>query len=686
MSADRPSSELPAEPRTVPNATAGAPAPSVPGEAGGLLAPLRIGPRTLPNRIVFGAHLTNFGVDNTFGARHRAYYAARAAGGCGLLVTEALTVHPLDWPYEHVPFGHRDAIVPALAELAGTVRQTGPDCVLLAQLNHWGGQSSGKLLRQSPWAPSATVEVASKRMARAMEPAHIEAVIAGFAAAAERVAAAGLDGVELNAGQHGLLRQFLSPLTNQRQDDWGGPLEQRLRFPLRVVAVVRAALGPGRVLGLKLCGDELAPWGGLTPDDAVAIARALVAAGGLDYLSVQIGGPYSVHMTEAAMPTPQAHAAHLAQAVREGIGGALPVFAEGRIEAPDVARTVLAHGQADAVVMTRALISDPDLPRKAAGEHPEPLRPHIGMTRYFAVQGDWNRPLGDLINPRAGREARLPPSVRTETGGAPVLVIGGGPAGLEAAATLARLGHAVTLREAAPRLGGMAAVLAKTVEARREFGLLVDYYTALLAHLGVAVELGRPVRPDEPGLDAFAALYVATGATPPPPELPGEGVPVLTPRALLADSPTLPPPGAGRVAVVDAEGGFRMANAVEWLLAHGYGVDVITPDFFVGRELVESAEFLWFPRVAPQGLGQHPMLQAEALQGDALVCRERFSQRERRFGPLAFAVTVQAELPDGGFVAALRARHGRVLTVGDARAPRLMGEAILNAHRTVLTE
>lgn len=650
-----------------------------------LLSPLQIGQRSLRNRIVFGAHVTNFGKGNTFGPRHLAYYEARAAGGCGLLVTEALTVHPLDWPYEHVPFGHTDAIVPALAAVAERVRRAGPGCVVLAQLNHWGGQSNGKLLRQSPWAPSATVEPASRRMARPMEAGQIYAVVAGFAEAAARVAAAGLDGVELNAGQYALLRQFLSPLTNQRQDEWGGPLENRLRFPLAVVAAVRNALGPGHVLGLKLCGDELAPWGGLTPEDAAIIARELVAAGGLDYLSVQIGGPYSAHLTEAAMPTPQAHAAHLAQAIREAIAGALPVFAEGRIEAPEVAERVLAERQADGVVMTRGLVSDPDLPRKVAGEHPEPLRPHIGMMRYFAVQGDWNRPLGDLIHPRAGREGTLPP-VQRAAQPAPVLVVGGGPAGLEAAATLARQGHAVTLREAALHLGGQAAVLAGTVEARREFSLLVEYYAALLAQLGVRVELGRPVVADEPGLDAFAAVYVATGAEAPPPPFPAKGVPVLSPRALLAGPDALPPPDAGRVAVVDAEGGFRMANAVEWLLARGYGVDVITEDFFVGRELIESAEFLWLQRVAPQGLGQYPTLRPMALQGDALVCSDRFTGHERRFGPLAFVVNAQPELPAAVLLEALRARHPRVLCVGDARAPRLMGEAILNAHRTVLME
>ncbi len=346
---------------------------------------------------------------------------------------------------------------------------------------------------------------------------------------------------------------------------------------------------------------------------------------------------------------------------------------------------MLAEGQADAVVMTRALVSDPALPRKIAEPAAEPVRPHVGMTRYFSVQGDWNRPLGDLANPRAGREALLPPPLLAASAPQAMLVVGGGPAGLEAAHTLARLGHRVTLREARPVLGGMATVLADTVEARAEFAPLVAYHGALLPRLGVELRTGAPVAADEPGLDAYHTVYVATGATAPQPALPGGGL-VLTPRTLLSEAPPLPAPEAGRVAVLDSEGGFRMANAVEWLLARGYGVDIITEDLFVGRELVESAEFLWFPRIAQQGAAQSPHLRALAYDGRALRCEERFSGAERTFGPVAFVVAAAPEQPADALADALRARHPRVVTLGDARTPRLMGEAILHAHRAVLLE
>ena len=660
-----------------------------PAQVAALLAqPLRLGPVVLRNPIVFGAAVTNYGRGNVFTPRHLAFYRARAAGGAGLIVTEALTVHPLDHPYEHVPCGHSDGIVPSLRALAAEVREAGaeaglgPGPAVLAQLNHTGGQCDGRWLRQSPWAPSAAPDVASRRVPRAMEAEHIAQVVAGFAAAAGRVVAAGLDGVELNAAQHALLRQFLSPLTNHRDDAYGGSPENRYRLLAEVVRAVRATLGPGAVLGVKLCGDELAPWGGLTPEDGCRIAQWLVRDGGVDYLAVQIGGPFSEDVTDAGMPTPQGHAAYLAAGVRRAVGAALPVLAEGRIDAPAVAAGLLAAGQADGVVMTHALLTDPDLPRKVAGADPEPLRPHVGLRRHFAVRGPWNRPLGDLMNPRAGREAILPPPVR-RSGAGSALVIGAGPAGLEAATTLARQGCRVRLVDRAAAPGGWAARLAAQVPARGELGRLPAYYAALLERLGVEFQGDTEVTGWSDDLAGWERIVLATGAAAPPPpaELAG-GPPCLSPRVLLADGG--PAPAAGRAVVVDSEGGFRMGAAVEWLLARGLAVDVLSEDFLVGRELAAAGELSWFGRVRRADARFHPRTRVGAVDGAAVEAVDRFSGAHTRLEGVTLLVAATPEVPADGLLDELRARHPRVLPVGDARAPRLMGEAIFHAHRSVL--
>jgi len=653
-----------------------------------LLQPLQIGALEIRNRVIFGAHVTNFGLGNVFTSRHRAYYRERAAGGAGLIVTEAITVHPLDWPYEHIPFGHRDEIVPSLRELAEDVRRASAGATrVVAQLNHTGGQTHGRLLRQSPWAPSAIPDVSSRKMPRVMEARHIDQVIEGFAHAAARVAQAGLDGVELNAAQYSLLRQFLSPLTNVRTDDYGGPLENRMRLLQRVVAAVRQVLTPGQVLGVKLCGDELAPWGGLTPDHAAEIAARLVAAGGVDSLSVQIGGPYSAHITDAGMPMPQAHGAGASAKIREAVRGAIPVFLEGRIDLVQVAEAVLKAGQADGVVMTRALISDPHLPHKIlAGENAN-IRPHVGMNRYFAVKGDWNRPLGDLANPRAGREESLPPLEPVpESARKRVLVIGAGPAGMEAAGVLGRLGHRVTLAESGAHLGGLALKLARTARSRSEFGPFVEYHAKNLARTGVELRLRTEVTGEEPWLEEFDRIWLATGAAASTLRIPApEGMPVWTPRDLLEESAPerLPSPFAGRVLVVDSELGYRMAYAVERMIELGFSVDVITEDFLVGRDLVESADLLWFNHVAAAGVGLHSRLRLDRLESQRALAIDRFSRRERTFSGLALLIHSAPETPGARLQERLSQRGIEAVTLGDARAPRLMGEAVLHAHRTV---
>ena len=660
-----------------------------------LRAPLTLAcGQALPNRIVFGGHITNFGHGNIFTERHAAYFAARARGGVGMIVLEPMRVHPLDWPYEHIPFANSGKGIQHLVDMAGEIARAGEGTLVLAGLTHFGAQSSGKLLRQSPWGPSPVADVASRRMCRVMERAHIAEVVDAFASAAAEVCAA-TDGVEIQAGQHSLLRQFLSPLSNHRDDEYGGPPENRLRLLREVMQTVRGAIGPHKVLGLRLCADEMAPWGGLTPADAGALARMLCADTPPDYISAQIGGPYTAHLTHAPMPTPQGEGIAAAVEVAAPLEGRVPVFAEGRLEDPQVAEGALAtHGLAGAV-MTRALISDPELPAKLAQDPPSPIRPHVGMSRYYSVLGDWNRPLSDLANPMAGREARHRTAdsdtisrARAPGAARPVAVIGGGPAGMQAAVTLAGRGHAVHLHERGAHLGGMAQTLATALPERAEFGPLVDYQAQALEAAGVKVKLNSDVAPGAPELADCQAVILAVGARPAGGEemraaLPGDGsVPVASPRALLSGQVTAP--GGGVAMVVDLEGGFRMGNAVEWLCRQGCQVWVLSPDFLVGRELVESGEIPWFQRVAGQGVELLARVQATGIREGALHAMQRFGGATVALPRPDLVVLAQPEVQDVALETAWRAAHPNVHTVGDARAPRLMGEATAHALKVAM--
>ena len=259
-----------------------------------LTEPIDLGPRRAPSRVMFGPHETNLGRHRTISARHAAYYARRAAGGSGVIVTETASVHPSDWPYERAPLAAECG--PGWAQAAAACQPHG--ALLLAGLGHAGMQGSSAFSQSALWAPSRVPDAGSRELPMEMEDAEIDALVDGFAAAAAVAAGAGLDGVEINAGQHSLLRQFQSGLTNQRGDGYG---QDRLLLTERVLRAVRDALGAGRVLGLRLCCDELAPWAGVTPEMAAEQAARL--AGQVDYLVVVRGSIYSLPATRPDLHT-----------------------------------------------------------------------------------------------------------------------------------------------------------------------------------------------------------------------------------------------------------------------------------------------------------------------------------------------------------------------------------------------
>ncbi|HAO31372.1 MAG TPA: hypothetical protein DCQ84_00250, partial [Candidatus Competibacteraceae bacterium] len=336
-----------------------------------LFAPLKLGGKTAPNRFAFAAHQTNFATHNRLTERHAAYYAARAAGGAGLIVLEPSVVHPSDWPYEYAVFGYEPAAVDGYRRAAEAIHRHG--ALALAQLTHSGMQGTSHYSQRPLWGPSPVPEVNSRELPQAMEIEDIAAVIEGFRQAARHALDGGLDGVELNAGQDSLIRQFLSPLTNQRGDEYGGSLDNRLRFARQVMQAVREEVGQDAVIGLRLCGDEHAPWAGIKPEDAVEIAGLLAQDGLLDFFSVTSGSIYTGHLTRPGLYQPPGFAIPLAAGIKAAV--ALPVLAQGSIVEPMMALAVVGEGQADAVEMTRALIADPELPLKLRRGDLDDIRP-----------------------------------------------------------------------------------------------------------------------------------------------------------------------------------------------------------------------------------------------------------------------------------------------------------------------
>lgn len=643
-----------------------------------LLSPLRLGRKTAPNRIVFAAHQTNFATHHRFEQRHVAYYRTRAAGGAGIIVLEGSVVHPSDWPYEYAIFGYDEQVVAGYQQVAAAVRAYG--ALVLAQLTHSGGQGSSHYSQLPLWAPSPVPEVNSREMPKVMEVEDIAAVVAGFARAATFAIQGGLDGVEINAGQDSLVRQFLSPLTNMRNDAYGGALDNRLRFAREVIQAVRQAVGSEAIVGLRLCGDEHAPWAGIKPEDAAEIARLLAADTHLDFISVTSGSIFTGHLTRAGLYMPPGYAAHLAGTIKAAVD--LPVFAQGSIVDPKMAAGLLVEQQADAVEMTRALIADPDLPQKVRAGRVEDIRPALLSNQDNIVGLVQNPRLSCVNNPAAGYEIEpefgpLPPAASP----ARIMVIGGGPAGLEAARVAALRGHQVTLYERHAHLGGTVR-LAAAAPGRERLALAVDWLEAQVRALPVTIRLNLTVTPQFVLAEAPAAVIIAVGGLPgryPAVDVRAAAVPIVNPRQVLAgDVPATP----GKVVILDQIGDYVGMGVAEWLADRGWQVTIVTADMFVGQRLTASLELTpWNQRACAKGIVFRPQIDAERVEGRTLFGVDHFDRTPISIEGLDLIVEVTYETPDETLYVALKQAGQRVYRAGDCVAPRSMSQAILEGYR-----
>jgi mycofactocin system FadH/OYE family oxidoreductase 1 len=626
-----------------------------------LLEPLTLGSRTAPNRVVFGPHVTNLGDDDRgLTVRHVAYYERRARGGCGTIVVEGASVHESDWPYERAPLAAR--CDDGWASIAEACHAHG--ALVLASLDHAGGQGSSAYSQAALWAPSRVPEVNSREVPKWMEADDVAAVIAGFADAAGRAVRAGCDGVEINAGQHSLIRQFLSGLTNHRGDEWG---EDRLRFATSVVDAVRAAVGDA-VVGLRLSCDELAPWAGITPEMAPDIAARL-AGHGLDHIVVVRGSIFSAEKTRPDFHEPPGFNVDVCRAVSAAV--AVPVVLQGSIVEVGHAEWALGgHGDpavAAAVEMTRAQIADPDLVAKVRSGGAERVRPCTRCNQTCQVRDARNPIVTCVGEPSSGRETEDPDWYAPARTPRRVDVIGGGPAGLETARVAALRGHSVHLHEREDRVGGLAVVAGPHAP-------IVDWLNHECRRAGVVVHTAVT----EPSFADASVVVQCTGSiTGERPYEVFDGAVVLDVADVRLDPSLLP--DVGTVVVVDPIGGPIAVALAEEL---GDRAILVTQDNIAGNELSRSGD------LAPANvrLAQHQArierrtIVRSVARGDggrlSVEVEDRFAGTRRRLEAAAVV--------DCGFRLPSPALEGASLAAGDCVAPRTLHEAVLEGRRMAL--
>jgi len=649
-----------------------------------LFKPLDLRHKQLKNRVVFGAHTANMSETGLPSDRHLGYYRERALGGAAMIVVEPVPVHRTA-VLTRGNFRHEDdSVIPHFRRITDACHEQG--VVMINQLYHVGQHGDADNSFEPNWSPSGLPSYHDSHGSHAMTEAEIEEIIEAFAQAARRAKEAGFDGVELFAAYNALIDQFWTPWSNRRDDRWGGSFENRMRFSTEIIRRIRGQVGEDFIVGTAVS---------MEPNVEVALSleslqeviayhdeRALI-----DYVTCGTGSYFDFTRLMPTFIYPDKLGPPFAEGLKQVVKHAR-VQAESHIRTPENADYVIASGQADMVSIVRGQIADPHLANKAKEGRPEDIRPCISCNRNC-----WGRRFRDywiscLINPSAGREFewdgdRFTPAETPRR----VLVVGGGPAGLEAARVAASRGHQVTLVEASDQLGGQFR-LAGLQPRRGQILDLLEWYRTQLEKLQVTVRYNAYMEASE--IEAFGAdtVVLATGALPsesgfqralPQQEsLPGiERGNVWSVEEVMARSAR---PGK-RVLLIDDGGNWRGCGTAWHLAEQGHKVTIVTWGHMVGRELERTSADIGLRQKLKQ-LGASFITESAVKEwhGDGATIVDLLDGSERRLDCDAL-ILATPPVSEDSLQAELAGSDLELHSIGDCIAPREANNAFFEGRR-----
>lgn len=635
-----------------------------------LFSPLQIGRRLAKNRVVRSATTTSLAEKNDVSERLLAHYRSFAKGGAGIIVTESMRPHPalLARPSNLAAFDPR--IRPGLTRWTELVHAEG--ALLIGQVQHAGRQHTARAVPARLIGPSAIACPRSGGVPHAMTDAEIRDYIAHNVATAKNLVQAGFDGMEIHGAQGHLVQQFLSPFSNRRTDEWGGSWEKRKRFAQRLLEDVRAAVPADFVLGYRI-GIEEFTQGGWTLEMSIRLLKEFAEDGLIDYASLSQGNFNSIdtHLPDRHYPMMP----YIAE--QSKVKAALPALttiASTRIVSPQQAESVLAEGIADAVALGRALTVDPDWPRKAQNGEADSIRLCISCNFCWGGLDD-GAPITCVHNPIVGREAELGEVAPAKTPKT-VVVVGGGPAGMEAARVAAVRGHRVTLFEKAAALGGKT-LTGAAVAGHSEYANVARYLDREVRQSKIDLRLGTTATADAIlGLKPDAVV-LATGATPVAPEIGSDGS-----IAVLPDLDAVPSDLSDKtILMLDEDGFWWGAQTAQELAGRGGHLVLVTRFFEPFRELPMVSRIAALRNLDQRGTEILALHEPVSIAHGKVVLRHYASGREKSRGGIDYVLVVGPQAVNDELAEPLTSAGVDVHLIGDVYAPRRLRQAINEGHQ-----